>query len=182
MTTNSNDMEDPVYTGERFDELAQDMDGYRSALDRDGSPAPAGWQVDGGAEEEKDGPDGLPTGPLTPADALNIIGDALNCADNDDAHRVLLARNAMRRAGFNLDEPAPAGPNPDDLVCLRCGSDDVECTAWINVNTNEISTSDSPTDANYCNGCDIETSLVMRSEYPDAHAFHYGAIHEGGAS
>lgn len=46
-----------------------------------------------------------------------------------------------------------------EYVCTGCGSDQVQCTAWVDVNTDEVIAGDPPTDQLYCVGCDEETDI-----------------------
>lgn len=38
--------------------------------------------------------------------------------------------------------------------CRKCGSPDVQCTTWIEINTDKVIDGDSPTDDYYCPVCE----------------------------
>jgi hypothetical protein len=56
--------------------------------------------------------------------------------------------------------------------CKHCGSQAVECTAWINMNTDEISSSgnEGPTEGVYCPACEEHGTLADVLEGPVSEA------------
>lgn len=46
-------------------------------------------------------------------------------------------------------------------LCPHCGSDNVETKAWVNANTNELSTYDNGEDEGYCNDCESHGELIL---------------------
>ncbi len=61
-------------------------------------------------------------------------------------------------------------PKPGDMVCAKCGDDTIEETAWVSINTKEVSQSEGPTDNVWCPTCeDDHASTVTRLQYEDWH-------------
>lgn len=61
-------------------------------------------------------------------------------------------------------------------VCMRCGSDDIQTMAWVDVNTDEVFEqchSWNHEEANYCSACELEdrdphTAIGSKEEYEKA--------------
>lgn len=48
------------------------------------------------------------------------------------------------------------------FVCSTCGSEDIECTAWINMNTSEIigSGNEGPSEKVWCPVCEDDDAVI----------------------
>lgn len=51
----------------------------------------------------------------------------------------------------------------EDMVCAECGGSTIEESAWINVNTGEVSEGDGPLDSYFCIDCDEECGIHLWS-------------------
>ena len=67
-------------------------------------------------------------------------------------------------------------PNPNNWVCARCGSAEIESLDWVRVNDGEVmGGNDTPPDDDYwCPECEIHESPVQAHEFCAAHG-HRGA-------
>ena len=67
------------------------------------------------------------------------------------------------------EEPIIAiiAPNPENLVCARCGSAEVECLDWVRVNDDYfVGGSESiPADDYWCPTCEIHEEPIHAKEY-----------------
>lgn len=74
-------------------------------------------------------------------------------------------------------ECAPAiEPSPDNLVCAKCGSAEIECIDWVRVNDNYFigRIEGLEPDDYWCPDCEIHEDPVAAEEYCAAHG-HRGA-------
>jgi len=49
-------------------------------------------------------------------------------------------------------------------VCSECGSDDVDGTTWVELNTGNVKDDEPPLDSYWCNTCEEECHVEMISE------------------
>ncbi len=65
-------------------------------------------------------------------------------------------------------------------LCPHCGSDNVETKAWVNANTDELSTYDSGEDEGYCNDCQEHGELIHSDVKINAEIVGFQVVGEEG--
>ena len=61
----------------------------------------------------------------------------------------------------NLDSYCMNSDPSEIKVCSKCGSPDVECLAWVNMNTGEVTSYETNHEESFCNNCAIEIDRVI---------------------
>jgi len=82
--------------------------------------------------------------PTIPSDAKERLWEAAKTATSG------AAAAAYRHALQIIELP---GESFATRVCPECGSDNVDATCWIDINTGVVSSTEGPLESMYCNGC-----------------------------
>lgn len=94
----------------------------------------------------------------------NKNGEQFLVAAVNDAIALLI--EAGGEAAKESDEGGPIRlAAPARWVCGTCGSDSIECTAWVDPNTEAVSDGEAPDDDVFCHDCDEHVRMVTDSDY-----------------
>lgn len=56
-------------------------------------------------------------------------------------------------------------------ACSHCGNVYIQCTAWVDINTGEVSDDESPTSQIWCHVCEVDcadTAVITEEQYQAA--------------